>query len=293
MAGITAAPSGTFTIGGNMTVTRLGFGAMRVTGKGIWGPPEDHDEAIRTLRRLPELGVDFIDTANSYGPDVSEELIREALHPYFEGLVIATKGGLTRSGPNVWTQKGDPDYLIAEAERSREKLGVERIDLWQLHRIDSKVPRDEQFAAIRQLLDLGVIRHAGLSQVSVEEIEAAQAVFPVATVQNRFNLTDRSSADVLDFCARAGIGFMPWAPLSGGALARPGGLLDEVAKRHAASSGQIALAWMLKASPVMLPIPGTSKVRHLEENVAAAGIELSDEEFAALDREGRAQSQAA
>ena len=293
MAGITAAASGTFRIGGETPVTRLGFGAMRITGQGIWGPPADRAEAIRTLKRLPEIGVDFIDTANSYGPDVSEELIREALHPYFEGLVIATKGGLTRSGPNVWTQKGDPDYLIAEAGRSREKLGVERIDLWQLHRIDSKVPRDEQFAAIRQLLDDGVIRYAGLSQVSIEEIEAAQAVFPVATVQNRYNLTDRASADVLDFCQAENIGFMPWAPLSGGALAKPGSLLNELARKHDAAPGQIALAWMLKASPVMLPIPGTSKVAHLEENVAAAAIELSEAEFEALDREGRAQTRAA
>jgi len=293
MARISAAASGTFRIGGALPVTRLGFGAMRVTGSGIWGPPADRAEAIRTLKRLPELGVDFIDTANSYGPDVSEELIREALYPYYDGLVIATKGGLTRSGPNVWTQKGDPDHLIAEAERSREKLGVERIDLWQLHRIDGKVPRDEQFAAIRQLLDSGVIRYAGLSQVSVEEIEAARAVFPVATVQNRYNLTDRSSADVLALCAAEGIGFMPWAPLSGGALAKPGALLDEVAKKHGAAPGQIALAWMLKASPVILPIPGTSKVSHLEENVAAAGIALTDEEFRALDREGRARAKAA
>jgi aryl-alcohol dehydrogenase-like predicted oxidoreductase len=293
MAEITAAASGTFRIGGELPVTRLGFGAMRITGKGIWGPPADRAEAIRTLKRLPELGVDFIDTANSYGPDVSEELIRAALHPYFDGLVIATKGGLTRSGPNIWTQKGDPDYLIAEAGRSRDKLGVERIDLWQLHRIDSKVPRDEQFAAIRQLLDSGVIRYAGLSQVSIEEIEAAQAVFPVATVQNRYNLTDRASADVLDFCQAENIGFMPWAPLSGGALAKPGSLLNELAGKHDAAPGQIALAWMLKASPVMLPIPGTSKVAHLEENVAAAAIELSDAEFEALGREGRAQTRAA
>lgn len=293
MAGISAAASGTFMIGGQTPVTRLGFGAMRVTGQGIWGPPPDHHEAVRTLKRLPELGIDFIDTANSYGPDVSEELIREALHPYPEGLVIATKGGLTRSGPNVWTQKGDPDYLIAEAERSRKKLGVERIDLWQLHRIDAKVPRDAQFAAIRTLLDRGVIRYAGLSQVTVDEIRAAQAVFPVATVQNRYNLTDRSSADVLAFCEAEGIGFMPWAPLSGGALARPGSLLNEIAARHGAAPGQIALAWMLKASPVMLPIPGTSKVRHLEENVASADIRLGDGEFAALEREGRAGPAAA
>ncbi len=292
MPDISAAPSGTFRIGGETPVTRLGFGAMRITGPGIWGPPADHDEAIRTLKRVPELGVDFIDTANSYGPDVSEQLIREALHPY-EGLVIATKGGQTRGGPNVWTPKGDPEHLISEAEKSREKLGVERIDLWQLHRIDTKVPRDEQFAAIRQLIDRGVIRHAGLSEVSVEEIEAARRVFPVATVQNRYNLVDRTSEDVLAFCEAEGIGFIPWAPLASGRLAKPGTPLSDIAGRLGMAPGQVALAWMLKRSPVMLPIPGTSKVSHLEENVASAAIELTDEDFAALDAVGRAEHRAA
>ncbi len=292
MPDITAAQSGSFRIGGETPVHRLGFGAMRITGAGIWGPPEDRDEAIRTLKRLPELGIDFIDTANSYGPDVSEALIREALHPY-AGMVIATKAGLTRSGPNRWGQRGDPDYLIAEAEHSREKLGVERIDLWQLHRIDGKVPRDEQFAAVRSLIDRGVIRFAGLSEVTVEEIEAARRVFPVATVQNRYNLVDRTSEAVLDFCAAEGIGFMPWHPLAAGALARPGSVLSDIAARLGLAPGQVALAWVLQRSPVMLPIPGTSKVSHLEENVASAGVSLGAADFAALDKEGRAQHRAA
>ena len=282
-----AATSGTFSIGGDIPVHRLGFGAMRITGPGVWGPPADHDEAVRVLKRLPELGVNFIDTANAYGPDVSERLIHEALHPYPAGMVVATKGGLTRTGPNQWPMKGDPDYLIAEAKKSRDKLGVEIIDLWQLHRIDPKVPRDEQFAAIRQLLDDGVIRHAGLSEVSVEQIAAARAVFPVATVQNQYNLVQRQSEAVLDYCAANAIGFIPWFPLAAGDLARPGSVLDAIARRHGAAPSQIALAWVLKRSPVMLPIPGTSKVRHLEENVAAADIVLSDDDFAALDEAGR------
>jgi aryl-alcohol dehydrogenase-like predicted oxidoreductase len=286
MAHANASASGLFKIGGDLPVHRLGFGAMRVTGRGIWGEPADGAECLRTLKRLPELGVNFIDTADSYGPDVSEKLIREALHPY-KGLVIATKAGLTRSGPNQWSPKGDPKYLIAQAHKSLDKLGVKQIDLWQLHRIDSRVPRDEQFAAIKTLLDEGVIRHAGLSEVSVEDIKAASKVFKVATVQNRYNLADRASEDVLDHCERHGIGFIPWYPLAAGDLAKPGSLLDAIARRHKAAPSQIALAWVLKRSPVMLPIPGTSKLAHLEENVAAAGIALSDEEFAELDREGK------
>ncbi|ESQ78371.1 aldo/keto reductase [Asticcacaulis sp. YBE204] len=278
-----AARSGTFAIGGDLSVNRLGFGAMRVTGRGVWGPPADESEALRTLARLPELSVNFIDTADSYGPETSENLIRKALHPYSNDLVIATKGGLTRPGPDQWVSNGNPDYLIRQAHRSRELLGVERIDLWQLHRIDSRVPRDEQFAAIRQLLDEGVIRHAGLSEVSVAEIEAASKVFPVATVQNRYNLIDRASEAVLDYCEAHSIGFIPWYPLAAGDLARPGGLLDRLVTKYEASPSQIALAWVLKRSPVMLPIPGTGKVRHLEDNVAAADIDLSDEVFAALD----------
>lgn len=283
---VNASASGTFSVGGEIKINRLGFGAMRVTGRGIWGPPADHAEAIRTLKRLPELGVNFIDTANSYGPDVSEELIREALHPY-PGLLIATKGGLERGGPDRWTPNGRPDYLISEARRSLKKLGVEQIQLWQLHRIDPKVPRDEQFGAVRRLLDEGIIRHAGLSEVSVEEIEAARAVFPVATVQNRYNLVDRGSEAVLDHCEEEGIGFIPWYPLAAGELARPGSVLDGIARRLQATQSQVALAWVLKRSPVMLPIPGTGKVAHLEENVAAAGIVLSDEDFAQLDTAGR------
>ncbi len=282
----TAAASGTFALG-DITINRLGFGAMRVTGSGIWGPPADRDEAIRVLKRLPELGVNFIDTANSYGPDVSEELIREALHPY-DGLVIATKAGLERSGPNIWTMNGNPDALLREAKRSLGKLGIEQIDLWQLHRIDPKVPRDEQFAAVKQLLDSRVIRYAGLSEVSVEEIKAAQKVFPVHTVQNRYNLVDRGSEAVLDYCEQQGIGFIPWYPLAAGDLAKPGSILDQIAHKHNAQPSQIALAWVLKRSKVMLPIPGTSKVKHLEDNVAAADIVLSDEDFTALDKAARA-----
>ena len=282
-----ASTSGTFAIGGDIKVNRLGYGAMRITGPGVWGPPQDRDEAIRVLKRLPELGVDFIDTANSYGPDVSEQLIREALHPY-DGIMVATKGGLQRTGPNAWPMKGDPEYLISEAHRSLDKLGVSQIGLWQLHRIDPNVPRDEQFGAIKTLLDTGVIKHAGLSEVSVEEIEAARKVFPVATVQNMYNLTARRSEDVLDYCERNGIGFIPWYPLAAGDLAKPGTALDRIAHAHNATPGQIALAWVLKRSPVMLPIPGTSKVKHLEENVAAADIVLSDEEFATLDKAAKA-----
>ena len=282
-----AARSGTFTIGAH-EVARLGFGAMRVTGAGVWGEPADRAEAIRTLRRVPELGITLVDTADSYGPEVSERLIGETLRPYGD-VLVATKGGLTRTGPGVWIPVGRPEYLIQQALMSRRRLGVDTIGLWQLHRLDPHVPRDEQFGAVRKLLDDGVIAQAGLSNVSVADIEAARAVFPVATVQNRYNLVDRTSEDVLDHCAAAGIGFIPWYPLAAGDLAKPGSLLDAVAARHGASPSQVALAWVLKRSPVMLPIPGTGKVAHLEDNVAAAGIDLSDEDFAALDREGRAQ----
>jgi aryl-alcohol dehydrogenase-like predicted oxidoreductase len=287
MAKPDAGRSGSFRIGGAVPVHRLGFGAMRVTGPGIWGPPRDKPEALRTLRALPGLGVNFIDTADSYGPDISEPLIREALHPYPPGLLIATKGGLTRPGPDRWDQDCRPERLRQQALRSLQFLGVEQIGLWQLHRIDKKVPRDEQFGAIRALLDDGIIAHAGLSEVSVAEIEAASKVFPVASVQNRYNLGDRKSEDVLAYCEAHAIGFIPWYPLAAGKLARPGGVLDRVAKAHNATPGQLALAWTLKRSPVMLPIPGTSKLAHLEENVAAADISLSDEEFRALDEAGR------
>jgi pyridoxine 4-dehydrogenase len=289
MSNPNASQSGSFKIGGELEVHRLGYGAMRITGKGIWGDPQDRAECIRTLKRLPELGVNFIDTADAYGPDVSEPLIREALHPY-KGLVIATKGGLTRTGPDQWTPVGRPEYLIQQAHKSLRHLGVERIDLWQLHRIDAKVPREEQFGAIKSLLDDGIIAHAGLSEVSVEEIEAAAKHFKVATVQNKYNLVDRSSEKVLDYCAKHGIGFIPWFPLAAGDLAKPGSVLDAIAKKHKAAPSQIALAWVLKRSPVMLPIPGTSKVLHLEENVAAVEIKLSDEEFKSLDEAGKKAS---
>jgi aryl-alcohol dehydrogenase-like predicted oxidoreductase len=231
--------------------------------------------------------VNFIDTADSYGPDVSEWLIKEALHPYKEGSIVATKGGLTRHGPNIWLPVGRPEYLIQQVHKSLRNLGVERIDLWQLHRIDPKVPANEQFDAIKSLIDSGLIRHAGLSEVSVDEIKAASKVFKVATVQNRYNLVDRTSEDVLDYCTEHGIGFIPWSPLAAGDLAKPGSLLDSVAAKHGVSPSQIALAWVLKRSPVMVPIPGTSKVKHLEENIRAAGVDLTDDQFTALDAEGR------
>jgi aryl-alcohol dehydrogenase-like predicted oxidoreductase len=281
--------SGIFTIGGELTVHRLGFGAMRITGPGVWGEPEDRDEALRVLKRLPELGIDFVDTANSYGPDVSETLIREALYPY-KGMLIATKAGFTRPRAGLWQVDGNPEHLRAEAIKSCDKLGVSQIALWQLHRIDSKVPREAQFAAARGLIDDGIVRHVGLSEVSIGDIEAAREVFPVATVQNLYNLVKRDSEDVLDYCEVNGIGFIPWYPLANGKLAKPGLILDEVARSHNATPSQVALAWLLARSPVMLPIPGTSKVAHLEENVAAADIALSAEEFAALDAAGAAEA---
>ena len=275
----------TFRIGGELEVNRLGFGAMRITGKGIWGPPADREGALATLRRLPELGIDFIDTANSYGPEISEELIREALFPYSK-VTVATKGGLERPGPDNWVPNGNPSHLVSEAHASRERLGVDQIALWQLHRIDSKVPRDEQFGAIRLLLDDGVITHAGLSEVSVEDIEAARKVFPVATVQNRYNFADRGSEDVLKYCEAHGIGFIPWYPLGAGELAREGSALDAIARAHGATPSQVAVAWLLQRSPVIIPIPGTSKVAHLEENVKAGDIELAQAEFDQLDKIG-------
>ncbi len=282
--------SGTFTLGGDLTVNRLGFGAMRITGKGIWGAPADQDEAIRVLRRLPELGVNFIDTADSYGPFISEDLIRTALHPYTD-LVIATKGGLTRHGPDQWAPVGRPEYLRQCVLMSLRRLGVERIDLWQLHRIDSQVDQTAQFAVIADMQREGLIRHVGLSEVSVAEIEAAQQHFPVVSVQNMYNLVTRQSEAVLEHCERNGIGFIPWFPLAAGSLAQPGSVLDAVAQRLGATPSQVALAWVLKRSPVMLPIPGTSSVKHLEENVAAADLTLSDEDFAQLDAAGHAEWQ--
>jgi aryl-alcohol dehydrogenase-like predicted oxidoreductase len=277
---------GVFRIGGSLAVHRLGFGAMRITGPGIWGEPSNVEEARRVLRRLPELGIDFIDTADSYGPEVSERLIAEELAPY-TGLTIATKGGLTRPGPDNWVLKGDPTYLRDCVEKSLSRLRLERIDLWQLHRIDPKVPRDEQFGVIADMLDEGIIRFAGLSEVSVEEIEAARKHFPVASVQNLYNLAHRKSEPVLEYCEQHGIGFIPWYPLAAGSLAAPGGVVATLAERLRATPAQIALAWVLKRSPVLLPIPGTSSVRHLEENTSAATLELSDADFAELDAQGR------
>ncbi len=275
-----------FKIAGQTQVSRLGFGAMRITGPGIWGPPADRAEALRTLRRLPALGVDFVDTADSYGPNISEELIREALYPY-RHMLVATKAGLARTGPDQWTPLGRPEYLIQQAHASRVRLGVEKIGLWQLHRIDPRVPADEQFGAVRQLLNDGVILHAGLSEVSVADIQAASKFFKVATVQNRYNLSDRGSEAVLDHCAAQGIGFIPWYPLAAGGLTKAGEVVDRIARQHGATPGQIALAWLLARSPVMLPIPGTSKVAHVEENMAAADIELSGEEFDAVEAASR------
>jgi aryl-alcohol dehydrogenase-like predicted oxidoreductase len=279
----TANASGIFKIGGDLVVHRLGFGAMRITGDGIWGPPADHQRALAVLRRVPELGVDFIDTADSYGPYVSEELIHEALHPY-DGVIVATKAGLVRTGPGQWHPVGRPAYLRQEALMSCRRLGVQRIDLFQLHRIDPEVSRDEQFAELKALQDEGVVHHLGLSEVSVEDIKAAQEVFEVATVQNLYNLTNRQHEDVLEYCEQQGIGFIPWFPLAAGKLAERGGAVAEIAAAHGATTGQVALAWLLARSPVMLPIPGTGSVEHLEENVAAAALQLSDEERAALDR---------
>ena len=278
---ISAEASGAFRIGGDLVVHRLGFGAMRITGRGIWGEPEDPPAARATLKRVRELGIDFIDTADSYGPEVSENLIRETLRPY-GGLLIATKGGLTRHGPDVWRPNGRPDYLRQCVHGSLRRLGVERIDLWKLHCIDPRVPRDEQLGMIDEMRNEGLIRHVGLSEVGVEEIEAARKVFAVATVQNRYNLADRRSEDVLDHCERHGIGFIPWYPLAAGELAGPESVLAGIAQRLGATNGQVALAWLLKRSPVMLPIPGTSRVAHLEENTAAAALPLGDEDFAAL-----------
>jgi aryl-alcohol dehydrogenase-like predicted oxidoreductase len=284
-----AAKSGTFEVGGEIAIHRLGYGAMRITGEGIFGEPADRAECLRTLKRLPELGVNFVDTAAAYGPDTSEKLLREALHP-FKNMLIATKGGLDRPGPDNWVPNATPASLRAEAEKSLKNLGVEQIGLWQLHRINPKSPRDDQFATIAKMLKDGIIKHAGLSEVSVEEIEAAQKHFKVATVQNKYNLVDRGSEKVLEYCEKHNIGFIPWFPLAAGDLAKEGSVLDEIAKKHKAAPSQIALAWVLKRSPVMLPIPGTSKVKHLEENVAAVDITLSDQDFAALDKAGKAQS---
>jgi len=280
---INVAASGTFDIRDLGTVHRLGFGAMRITGPGIWGEPDDREVARSVVRRAVELGVDFIDTADSYGPGVSEEIIAEALYPYPADLTIATKAGLARTGPQRWVALGRPEYLRQQAELSLRRLEVDVLDLFQLHRIDPKVDRAEQFGVLKDLQDEGKVRALGLSQVSVDEIKAAQKVFTVATVQNRYNLTDRSSQDVLDYCEAQGIGFIPWAPVSAGELARPGGPVDVAAKELDATPAQVALAWVLQRSPVMLPIPGTGSIGHLEENLAAASLTLPADTVAALD----------
>jgi pyridoxine 4-dehydrogenase len=285
MQKIDASASGEFKIGGDMAINRLGYGAMRITGPGIYGEPKDRDEALHVLKRTSELGINFIDTADCYGPFVSEELITEALHPYKKDLIIATKGGLVRPGltDGQWPIIGDPAYLGQAVRMSIRRLKVERIDLWQLHRVDPKVPEADQFGFIKDMIDQGFIRHAGLSQVTVAQIKEAQKYFPVATVQNMYNLVTRTDEDVLEYCEANGIGFIPWFPLASGELAKSGGVVDTIAKAKGATPSQIALAWILKRSPVMLPIPGTSRVVHLEENVAGANVVLSNEEFALLD----------
>ena len=277
-----AAASGTVTIGGDLTVNRLGFGAMQLTGPGIWGPPRDHDEAIRVLRRALELGVTFIDTADSYGPYVNEELIREALHPYPDEVVIATKAGLVRTGPGEWHAVGRPEYLRQEAEMSLRRLGLERIDLFQLHRIDPQVPLEDQLGVLVDLQQEGKIRHVGLSEVSVDHLRRARELAPIVSVTNLYNLGERSAEAVLFACEEESLAFIPWFPIATGKLAQPGGPLDALAHDLGATPAQLALAWLLRRSRVMLPIPGTSSVAHLEENVAAAVIELTDEQFEEL-----------
>jgi aryl-alcohol dehydrogenase-like predicted oxidoreductase len=283
-----AGASGTFTFGGDLTVNRLGFGAMRLTAKGVWGPPDDRDECVRVLRRAVELGVNFIDTADSYGPYFSEEIIREALHPY-DGLVIATKAGLLRTGPDVWIPLGNPNYLRQECEMSLRRLGVDTIDLFQLHRIDANFPLEDQVGELLTLKNEGKIRHIGLSEIDVDQLKAALRITEIVSVQNMYNLTARSAEPLLDEATKQGIGFIPWFPLAAGPLAAADGPLQRIAADHDASPSQLALAWLLKRSPVMVPIPGTSKVAHLEENVAAAEIELSDDEFETLSAAGAQQ----
>ena len=279
-----AAASGTFNLGNDLPIHRLGFGAMRITGKGIWGEPENPDEARRVLRRAVELGINLIDTADSYGPEVSERLIAEALHPYPSGLVIATKGGFTRQGPDEWAAVGRPEYIRQCVEMSLRRLRLERIDLYQLHRIDPKVPAEETLGALAELQAAGKIRHIGLSEVSTKEIKHAGKIVPIVSVQNRYNLADREHEDVVDYCEKHNLGFIPWFPVAAGDLARPGGVLDNTAKTHHATVAQLSIAWLLHRSPVMLPIPGTSSVKHLEENVAAAGLKLSEDEWKEIEK---------
>jgi pyridoxine 4-dehydrogenase len=279
---LSATQSGTFQLGGDLPVTRLGYGAMQITGEGVWGEPRDRDEAIRVVRRAVELGVTFIDTADSYGPNVSEEIIREALHPYADDVVIATKAGLTRTGPGEWVPVGRPAYLKQQVELSLRRLGVDRIDLIQLHRIDGEVPLADQVGAFKELQDQGKVRHIGLSEVDVDQLKEAQQTAEIVSVQNLFNLTDRSAEPLLDHVTAEGIAFIPWFPLATGGLVKDGGPLKSLAEEHDATPSQLALAWLLKRSPVILPIPGTSTVAHLEDNIGAAALELTDEQLDAL-----------
>jgi aryl-alcohol dehydrogenase-like predicted oxidoreductase len=284
--------SGTFLIGGDLPIRRLGFGAMRLTGAGVWGEPQDHDEAIRVLRRAVELGVNFIDTADSYGPDVSERLIAEALYPYPADLVIATKAGLVRPGPNQWMENGHPEHLLAACDGSLRRLRLERIDLFQLHRIDPRVHAEDQLGALKELQAQGKIKHIGLSEVSVAQIEHALTIVPIVTAQNRYSLADQAAEDVLDYCERADIGFIPWFPLAAGDLSAPGSMLERTAAKFKITPSQLALAWLLWRSPIILPIPGTSRVEHLEENVAAASLKLDEATLRELGQAVRVASQA-
>jgi pyridoxine 4-dehydrogenase len=283
LTAVNAKASGTFVIGGDLTVNRLGYGAMRITGNGIWGEPKDPEGAKRVLQRAVELGVNFIDTADSYGPDVSERLIGEALAPYAKGVVIATKAGLTRQGPDKWLPVGRPEYLIQQVEMSLRRLKTERIDLWQLHRFDPKVPVEESLGAIKKLQQQGKIRHVGLSEVKPHEIDQARKVVEIVSVQNQYNIGDRKHEDVVDYCTKHNLAFIPWYPVAAGKLAQPGGKLDATAKAHNATVSQVSLAWLLHRSPVILPIPGTSSVDHLEENIGAASVNLSDAEWKEIE----------
>jgi pyridoxine 4-dehydrogenase len=280
---VSAKASGTFAIGGDLTVNRLGYGAMRITGDGIWGEPKDRENAKDVLRRAVELGVNFIDTADSYGPEVSEQLIGEALAPYAKGVVIATKAGLTRQGPNKWLPVGRPEYLVQQVEMSLRRLKLERIDLWQLHRIDPKVPVEESLGAIKKLQEQGKVRHVGLSEVKPHEIDQARKVIEIVSVQNQYNIGDRQHEDVVEYCTKHKLAFIPWFPVAAGKLAQPGGKLDAAAKAHGVTVSQLSLAWLLHHSSVMLPIAGTSSVKHLEENVAAAGVDLSAQEWKQIE----------
>ena len=280
---VNAKASGTFSIGGDLTVNRMGYGAMRITGDGIWGEPKDIEGAKKVLRHVVELGINFIDTADAYGPDVSEQLIGEALAPYAKGVVIATKGGLTRQGPNQWLPVGRPEYLTQQVEMSLRRLKIERIDLWQLHRIDPKVPVEASLGAIKKLQEQGKIRHIGLSEVKPHEIDQARKVVEIVSVQNQYNIGDRQHEDVVEYCAKHKIAFIPWFPVAAGKLAQPGGKLDQLAKQHNATTSQLSLAWLLHRSPVILPIPGTSSIEHLEENIKAADVTLSDAEWQDLE----------